>query len=116
MPKPEVEPRYARNAGAFGVGMPGAASAGPRKGEVLAIRPGSESRAKAWDGAPGNTRDPACVRDVKEPERRDAGGVNPWPGGALRATGSAVASTKEEERAEPATETIREQECASGKS
>src|SRR5208282_827780 len=30
-----------------------------RQGEILPARPGSWSRAKAWDGSPGNLRDPA---------------------------------------------------------
>ena len=43
------------------------------KGEVVSIRPGSESQAEAWDGLPGNTRDPARVHDAEEPDRRDTG-------------------------------------------
>ena len=59
MPKPCVEPRYHVHAEAFGVLGPGAASTGPTMARSCRSRPGSWSRAKAWDGSPGNLRDPA---------------------------------------------------------
>src|ERR1700750_3052036 len=40
-----------------------------RQGEILSARPGSWSRAKAWNGSPGNLRDPACVHVCSTPVR-----------------------------------------------
>src|SRR5208337_1828766 len=86
-------------------------------GEVSSARPGSWSRAEAWDGSPGNLGDPARVHGRDKPERGtpadqmfQARRRPPRPSGAPRR-----ARTREE-RVGPATEVIRERECAGGKS
>src|SRR5215831_18535017 len=65
MLKPCGKPRDHAPAGAFGLLGPGAASESPLRGEDLSARPGPWSRAKAWDGSPGNLRDPARVHERK---------------------------------------------------
>jgi len=39
---------------AFGLWEPGGSIEETAKGEVSSARPGSRSRAEAWDGSPGN--------------------------------------------------------------
>jgi hypothetical protein len=73
MLKPCVKPRNQVPAEAFVLFLSRAASAGPLYGEVLSARPGSWSRAKAWDGSPGNLRDPASAPVRKMPARGDTG-------------------------------------------
>jgi len=64
------------------------------RGEVVSARPGSWSRAKAWDGSPGNLRDPARAHGCSMPgtERRLNKGSRPdeLPSGLIR---SAPANT-----------------------
>src|SRR5271157_1032555 len=51
------------------VGLAGGGVDKAAKGEVLPARPGSWSRAKAWDGSPGNLRDPVRVHGRNRPDQ-----------------------------------------------
>jgi hypothetical protein len=75
---------------------------------VSLIRPGSWNEAKAWDGSPGNLRDPAHahVRASRESGRRV--NMDPGPEGTLRPSGSARVSCEtgtEEGSVDPGSET-----------
>jgi hypothetical protein len=60
------QPRNHVSAEAFAVLGPGAASGKPLW-PGIPVRPGSLSRAKVWEGSPGNLRGPAFVR-MKQPD------------------------------------------------
>src|SRR5664279_5633261 len=57
MPKPGLSPEITLR-WSLRRGSSGGSIDRTDKGEVLPVRPGSWNRAKAWDGTPGNLRDP----------------------------------------------------------
>src|SRR5271166_7132626 len=72
---PREETAGRRGAGGDGAGLWGRRSADRQivdesaNGEDLPARPGSWSRAKAWDGSPGNLRDPVRVHGRNRPDQ-----------------------------------------------
>ena len=86
-----------------------------RHGQPRPIRPGSQSRAKAREGSPGNLRGPVVARTEKPGtlERR----VNKAPGPAVGSNiaGSATANTNDRARTEPRGEDISRRACAAGR-
>lgn len=86
-----------------------------RHGQTRPIRPGSQSRAKAREGSPGNLRGPVVARTEKPGtlERR----VNKAPGPAVGSNiaGSATANTNDRARTEPRGEDISRRACAAGR-
>ena len=96
-PKPCGQPRNHVSAEAFAVLGPGAASESGMA-RTRPIRPGSQSRAKAREGSPGNLRDPvrARTKTARTRERR----VNKAPGPTVA---SSIAGSADGEHERPRT-------------
>jgi len=111
MPKPGVEPRNAIHAGAFDFATPGAASSEPQMARFWRSDRGLRAGQRHGMGGQETREIPHASMTRKNRSEGTPVEQSSWPVGALRATGSAQASTKEEERMGPVTETIREQDA-----